>query len=310
MNKSNSNTSYERKSVYSNDVIPTKTLQDLNMMDSFLFEAATEDMENAKKIATIIIRRATGHLVENLIIESQKQLKGLTLDKHGIRMDLYMQETSSVEDNASILRLYDIEPIKYYEKDLPRRSRFYQSLMDSKLLPSKSRYQNLPDMITIWILPYDPFGDDRMIYIVKNIVVENKDLVYNDGITKIFLYTKGTKGGSKELKDFLTYMENTTLSNAVDKELQELQEIVNNVKGREDVGECYMTLQEMIDYEKRDSYEDGLKNGHKNGLDNGIKGSINICKSLNLDRTQMKEKLLEQFSLTEEQAEEYLNLYW
>ena len=310
MNKSNTYTSYERKSVYSNDVIPTKTLQDLNMMDSFLFEAATEDMENAKKIAKIIIRRATGHLVENLIVESQKQLKGLSLDNHGIRMDLYMKETFSSDKNASTLRLYDIEPNKYYEKDLPRRSRYYQSLMDSKLLQSKSRYQHLPDMITIWILPYDPFGDDRMIYTIKNMVVENSNLVYNDGITKIILYTKGTKGGSKELKDLLTYLENTTLSNAVDKELQELQEIVNNVKGREDVGGRYMTLQEMIDYEKRDSYEDGLKEGLKDGLDNGIKCSINVCKSLNLDRTQTKDKLLEQFSLTEEQTEEYLNLYW
>ena len=250
MNKSNSNTSYERKSVYSNDVIPTKTLQDLNMMDSFLFEAATEDMENAKKIAKIIIRRATGHLVENLIIESQKQLKGLSLDKHGIRMDLYMQETSSSEENASTLRLYDIEPNKYYENDLPRRNRFYQSIMDSKLLPSKSRYQHLPDMITIWILPYDPFGDNRMIYSIKNMVVENQNLVYNDGVTKIILYTKGTKGGSKELKDLLAYMENTTLLNAVDKELLELHEIIGNVKSKEDVGERYMTLQEMIDYEK------------------------------------------------------------
>ena len=62
----------------------------------------------------------------------------------------------------------------------------------------------------------------------------------------------------------------------------------------------------MIDYEKRDSYEDGLKNG----LNNGIKASINICKSLNLDHTQTKAKLLEQFSLLEEQADEYLNLYW
>ena len=305
MNKSNTNNSDKRKCVYSNDITPTKTLQDLNMMDSFLFEATTEDIENAKKIAKVIIRRATGHYVENLIIEPQKQLKGLSLDKHGIRMDLYMQETPS-EDNASILKLYDIEPNKYYEKDLPRRSRFYQSLMDSKLLPSKSRYQHLPDMITIWILPYDPFGDDRMIYTIKNMVVENHDLVYNDGITKIILYTKGTKGGSKELKDFLTYMENTTLSNAVDSELLELHEIISNIKSKEDVGERYMTLQEMIDYEKRDSYEDGLKNG----LNNGIKASINICKSLNLDHTQTKAKLLEQFSLLEEQADEYLNLYW
>lgn len=52
-------------------------------------------------------------------------------------------------------------------------------------------------MITIWILPYDPFGDDRIIYTIKNIAVENHDLVYNDGITKIILYTKGTKGDLK-----------------------------------------------------------------------------------------------------------------
>ena len=251
MNKSNTINSYERKGVLSNDVIPTKTLQDLNMMDSFLFEATTEDMENAKKIAKIIIKRTTGHAVENLVIEPQKQLKGLSLDRHGIRMDLYMQENAAFQDGTSTLRLYDIEPNKYYEKDLPRRNRFYQSLIDSKLLPSNSRYQNLPDLITIWILPYDPFGDDRMIYTIKSMVVENQELVYNDGITKIFLYTKGTKGGSKELKDFLAYMENTTVSNAVDKELLELQEIVNNVKSKEDVGERYMTLQEMIDYEKK-----------------------------------------------------------
>lgn len=302
MNKSNTYNSYKRKSVYSNEVIPMKTLQDLNMMDSFLFEATTEDMENAKKIAKIIIKRATGHSVENLVVESQKQLKGLSMDKHGIRMDLYMQEISS-EDNTSILRLYDIEPNKYYEKDLPRRNRFYQSLMDSKLLSGKCRYQHLPEMITIWILPYDPFGDDRMIYTIKNMVVENPNLVYNDGITKIILYTKGTKGGSKELKDFLTYMENTTLSNAVDKELLELQEIVNNVKSKEDVGERYMTLQEMIDYEKRDSYEEGLKDGH-------VRGIIEAYQSLGIERNQTKEKIMEQFSLTAEQADEYLNLYW
>lgn len=49
----------------------------------------------------------------------------------------------------------------------------------------------LPEVIMIWILPYDPSGDDRMLYTVKNMVVENNELVYNDGILKTFLYTKG-----------------------------------------------------------------------------------------------------------------------
>ena len=148
--------------------------------------------------------------------------------------------------------------------------------------------------------------DDRIIYTVKSIVVEKQNIVYNDGITKVILYTKGTKGGSQELKELLAYMENTTLSNAVDKELLELHEIISNVKSKEDVGERYMTLQEMIDYEKRDSCEDGLKDG----LKNGIMATINICKSLNLDSTQTKDKIVEQFSVTEEQADKYLNLYW
>ena len=148
--------------------------------------------------------------------------------------------------------------------------------------------------------------DDRIIYTVKSIVVEKQNIVYNDGITKVILYTKGTKGGSQELKELLAYMENTTLSNAVDKELLELHEIISNVKSKEDVGNRYMTLQEMIDYEKRDSYEDGLKDG----LKNGIMATINICKSLNLDSTQTKDKIVEQFSVTEEQADEYINLYW
>lgn len=78
MNKSNSNNSYERKNVYSNDLIPTKTLQDLNMMDSFLFEATTEDAENAKKIAKVIIKRATGHIIRLKTFTQQFPLSDFT----------------------------------------------------------------------------------------------------------------------------------------------------------------------------------------------------------------------------------------
>lgn len=112
-----------------------RPLEELDMMDSFLFEAATEDAEKAEKIARIIIERVTGHRVKNLIIESQKSLKGINVDKRGIRMDLYSTEKDMANENC-LLRSYDIEPNNYYEK--------------------------LPDVTTIWILPYDPFDDDRI----------------------------------------------------------------------------------------------------------------------------------------------------
>lgn len=142
------------------------------MMDAFLFEAATEDAENAKKIAKIIIERVMGHQVKNLIMETQKQLKGINVDKRGIRMDLYSTEKDSEENGGNVLRVYDIEPNNYKEKEIARRNRFYQSLIDAKLLPIGTDFEKIPDIISIWILPYDPFGDDRMLYTVKSVVTK------------------------------------------------------------------------------------------------------------------------------------------
>lgn len=97
-------------------------------------------------------------------------------------------------------------------------------------------------------------------------------------------------------------MENTTQKNAVDEELLKIQEIVNQIKSDTDVKERYMTLQDVIDYEKRDSYNEGR--------DEGIKGVINICKSFHLNKHETISRIMEQFSLPEEKAEKYMNLYW
>ena len=302
-----------------------RTLEELNLMDSFLFEASTEDSEDAKKIAKIIIERVTGHTVRNLTVETQKDLKGIVRNNRGIRMDIYSKET----DGDTILRIYDIEPNNYKEPELPGRSRFYQSMIDAKLLSSGEKVETLPELMMIWILPYDPFGDDRMIYTVKNIVTENPKLVYNDGVEKLFVYTRGTKGGSPKLKELLRYLEETVPENAVDEELREMQTIVGKVKHRKDVGEHYMTLQEIIDFEKQYSYEDGLeagirtgresglregmeagiKTGRESGLKEGLTAAIRMLKDLHIPESAACRSLAEQFHLTEEEAAEYMKQY-
>ena len=313
-------TNHKREDILLNES-PKRKLEDLNMIDAFLFDKATASVKNAITISKVIIKRATGLDVQNIVVETEKQIPGMDLNKRGVRLDVYLTE-EDMKAGKDILRLFDIEPNNYYEPDLPRRSRFYQSLIDSQLLPTDTPFRKLPDIFMIWILPYDPFGDDRMIYTVKNMVVENNQIVYNDGSTKIFLYTKGTKGGSKELKDLLTYMEHTTFANAVDSDLKEIQEIVDNVKADSRERERFMTLQEMIYYEKRDSreagyqagqevgYQAGQKAGIQIGLIEGIKGVITAYKSLNATYDQAKEAIIKQFDLTEEKADEYIHLYW
>ena len=52
-------------------------------------------------------------------------------------------------------------------------------------------------------------------------------------------------------------MENTRKENAVDEELQQIQNIVDEVKCSDEERARYMKVYGVIDYEKRDSYEAG-----------------------------------------------------
>ena len=276
-----------------------KTYEELTLMDSFLFESATENPQNALTISKIIIERTIGRKVRKLVVETQKDLKGININKHGIRMDVYTTEVDEATDDNETTCVYDIEPNNYREDDIPRRNRYYQSLIDCKLLPANTPYKKLPDIFSIWILPYDPFGDDRIIYTVKNKVEENNQIVYNDGVTKIYLYTKGEIGGSKKLKELLTFLDNPIPANAVDEELLAIQHIIDTVKSDSETRKRYMGIMGVIDYERRDAFEAGQ-----------IQGAISTCKFMELSKEQTKENLMKQFSMPENIAEDYLNLYW
>ena len=132
-------------------------------------------------------------------------------------------------------------------------------------------------------------------YTVKNLVVENPDIVYNDGVTRVFLYTGGTKGGSDELRSLLNFMEQSTKDNATDSDLCKIQEILDDIRNNEEVGERYMTWEEMMEYEKRDSYEAGMYAGIEAGF-------IKAYRKMNKSDDEIVCILMDEFSLTKEEA--------
>ena len=272
-----------------------RSLKDLNMIDNFMWAEATEDPENAKIISEIIIRRVLGIEVHNVIIEAEKQYHNLIPNGRGIRLDLQITE----KEGQRVVRVYDIEPNAYAETELAKRSRYYQSISDAKNLGSRKGFHLLPEYFSIWILLNDPFGDDRIVYTVKNMVVENPDLVYNDGVTKVFLYTGGTKGGSDELRALLNFIAKSNDENATDSYLCKIQEILNDIRNNEEVGERYMTWEEMMEYEKRDSYEAGRISGREEGREEGF---VLALRKLGVSDDVIIVKLIEEFSLTKEEA--------
>ena len=80
-----------------------------------------------------------------------------------------------------------------------------------------------------------------MVYTVKNQCVEAPDMEYEDGIRRIYLYTKGTEGNpSQELHDMLKYMENSIAENVTNADIQAIHEQVDAVKQDREVGVQYM----------------------------------------------------------------------
>ena len=284
-----------------------KPLQELDLIDAFLFGASTEKTQDAEFIAKLIIERATNEKVDQITVVPEKELTGIDIGHHGIRMDLYVEEY----EDRRLAKVYDIEPNKYNPAELPMRSRYSQSLTDVKLLNSGDAYETLPEYISIWILPYDPFGKNRMIYTVKNVVEEFPELLYNDGVKRLFLYVGGELGGTEKLKDLLHYFSSSKKGNVTDAELEHLHSIVEKAKYNQKVGKRYMTLQDMIDYEKKESYEDGKAEGREEGRTEarreGILALISTLKELNVPKDEILKQLMQKFSLSMGEAKTYLN---
>ena len=236
-----------------------KKLEELNLLDDFLFNAMMTYPEMGEKFTRKILKLLFNKEFRNLKVIAQKSYGGLNTDLRGARLDVYVESDDSAEIDASEdVSIYDLEPDKNdkakYIAAFPQRIRFYHAIIDSRSLKSGEDFGKLKRVYVIFICNYDPFGYDRVKYTIRNMCVEEPEMPYDDGAQTIVLYTKGTKGDdiSEELRQFLNYMENTTQTNAVNDTLKDIQKMVDIVKRDGEVLLSYMKgfERDTIMYEK------------------------------------------------------------
>ena len=236
-----------------------KKLEELNLLDDFLFNAMMTYPEMGEKFTRKILKLLFNREFRNLKVIAQKSYGGLNTDLRGARLDVYVESDDSAEIDASEdASIYDLEPDKNdkarYIAAFPQRIRFYHAIIDSRSLKSGEDFGKLKRVYVIFICNYDPFGYDRVKYTIRNMCVEEPEMPYDDGAQTTVLYTKGTKGDdiSEELRQFLNYMENTTQTNAVNDTLKDIQKMVDIVKRDGEVSWSYMKgfERDTIMYEK------------------------------------------------------------
>ncbi len=178
--------------------------------------------------------------------ELQKSIN-IDMDARSVRLDVYVKDDKEV--------VYDIEMQVGNTKELPKRSRYYQGMIDLQLIDKGQHYRRLNRSYIIFISPFDLYEKGRHIYTFENICKEDNSISMGDETAKIFLNADGTMDDvSSELKAFLDYVAG---QKPRDSFVEKLEEAVREAKKNREWRHEYMTLL-MRDQENVEKGEDKM----------------------------------------------------
>ena len=201
-----------------------KTLEELTITDDFMFGAVMRNPRHCKPLLELILNIK----IRKIEYPELQKTVDERFDSRGIRLDVY------VEDDRNTV--YDVEIQTSRFQNLPKRMRYYQSMLDIHSLNSGENYQRLKKSYIIFICTFDPFYAGRYLYTFENRCLEDSNLALGDETAKLVLNTKGQLGEiSEELKQFLRYMDGQSPESKYAKELETaVTEIRTDEKWRRD----------------------------------------------------------------------------
>lgn len=228
-----------------------KKLQELTIKDNFMFGAVMMEEQNCRRFLEL----ALGFPIETIEISKEKSLV-YHPEYKGIRLDVFAKDSQNTH--------YNVEMQVIKKENLSRRSRYYHSQIDMELLLSGTEYGKLPDAYVIFICDFDPFGKKKYCYTFKNVCMEDGELLLDEGTCTVFFNTKGRNDSevSEALIKFLRFVGSDLEDSASDYKddfVKQLQESVQKIKSSREMGERYMLFEEMLQEERKEGREEGIK---------------------------------------------------
>ena len=250
------------------DSITLKKYEELDITDAFMFSKVMQD----EKVCRPLLEEILNIKIKKIVYLDYEETVQVSPASKGIRMDIYVED-----DDETI---YNLEMQADNTGHLPKRSRYYQAVIDINILERGADYNSLKESIIIFICTFDLFGQEEYIYTFRNMCQQVPGLGLKDGTSKIFLNTRGTKGDiSEELKDFLKYIDGNTpecdLSRNIDRRVLEVRE---NKQWRREYMSLYVQL--------RDKYLQGHADGLAEGVSQGVKQGAERINRLNYELIQ------------------------
>lgn len=230
-----------------------KNYEELTIRDHFMFGKICSKPENRKLILDSLLQtdfKEKYGEVEKYIQEYKdskySRLDLLAEDEEGTIYDAEMQNESNDKNR---------------QEELPKRSRYYQALIDTAYLDTGGEYRTLPESYIIFICTFDPFGKNIPIYTFKTTCLETDLPKYDDMTRKIYFNTTADLTNlPQDMKNMLKYINDGTINDKATKFLND--EILKARQKEEWKAEYMLTL-----VHDKDVYRDGYNEGYDVGYE-------------------------------------------
>lgn len=251
-----------------------KKYEELDITDPFIFAKVMSEKELCKQLLENILNIK----IRDIVYVDYEETIQMTAKSKGIRLDIYVED-----DNNTVFNL-EMQTTTY--KELPKRSRYYQGIIDLNMIEKGESYDILKESYVIFICTFDFFEKGRSVYEFENVCLEDSEIKLNDGTHKIFLNTKGDKSDiNEELKSLLEYFDGSEPESELTRRI-DIKVIAarKNERWRRE----YMSLQMEMNLK----YREGLKAGEEKGRALGqSEGKIETQKNINrLNKILLSEK--------------------
>ena len=228
--------------------------EDLQISNDFMFK---EVMKSNKGLCKRLVGSIMQQDIEDIVyIDTEKTLQPY-YDSRGIRLDVILADDNHTRYNLEMQARNVIS--KAGVALLPKRTRYYQSVIDMDMLKQGENFDQLNPLVLIFICTFDFYKEGRYVYTFKSRCLENLELELANDVTVKLVNAKGKHGQVNTLlKNFLRYvMTNEPVDDFTEDVERQVWAVKNDKKAREE----YMVLQAKIREHEIVAYEAGEAQG-------------------------------------------------
>ena len=138
-----------------------KRYEELTISDDFMFGKAMGDKVLCRDVLERLLEEKVGELED---VQPQREFR-YTSGGKPVRLDMYTRDKKRMYD----AEMQNLNHQSVEKLELPKRSRFYQSTMDTDHLSKGKSYRELPEGRVLFLCTFDPFGKGYAKYSFQNL---------------------------------------------------------------------------------------------------------------------------------------------